>query len=31
VFEANLRVYGAYKVWRQLLREGVAVARCTVE
>ncbi len=31
VLEANLRVYGADKVWRQLLREGVAVARCTVE
>ena len=31
VFEANLQVYGADKVWRQLLREGVAVARCTVE
>ena len=25
------RVYGASKVWRQLGREGVAVARCTVE
>jgi putative transposase len=25
------RVYGAYKVWRQLNREGVRVARCTVE
>ncbi len=24
-------VYGARKVWRQLLREGIAVARCTVE
>jgi transposase InsO family protein len=24
-------VYGAEKVWRQLCREGVAVARCTVE
>ena len=24
-------VYGAEKVWRELLREGVAVARCTVE
>jgi putative transposase len=24
-------VYGADKVWRQLRREGVAVARCTVE
>jgi transposase InsO family protein len=31
VFEQNLRVYGADKVWRQLLRERVAVARCTVE
>jgi putative transposase len=25
------RVYGARKVWRQLRREGVEVARCTVE
>lgn len=24
-------MYGADKVWRQLVREGVAVARCTVE
>lgn len=24
-------VYGVRKVWRQLLREGVAVARCTIE
>jgi transposase InsO family protein len=31
VFDQNLRVYGADKVWRQLRREGVAVARCTVE
>ena len=31
VFDANLRVYGADKVWRQLVREGVTVARCTVE
>ncbi len=31
VFEANFGVYGARKVWRQLRREGVAVARCTVE
>ncbi len=31
VFDQNLRVYGADKVWRQLLREGVTVARCTVE
>jgi putative transposase len=25
------RVYGARKVWRQLRREGITVARCTVE
>jgi putative transposase len=31
VFDQNLEVYGADKVWRQLLREGLAVARCTVE
>ena len=31
VWEANLQVYGADKVWRQLQREGVVVARCTVE
>ena len=31
VWHANLQVYGADKVWRQLNREGVAVARCTVE
>src|SRR5690606_8927274 len=30
VFEANFRVYGVRKVWRQLLREGLQVARCTV-
>jgi putative transposase len=24
-------VYGADKVWRQLQREGIQVARCTVE
>jgi transposase InsO family protein len=30
VWQANLEVYGAKKVWRQLHREGVAVARCTV-
>ena len=27
----NFGVYGARKVWRQLLREGFEVARCTVE
>ncbi len=26
-----MQVYGADKVWRQLTREGVTVARCTVE
>jgi len=26
-----MQVYGADKVWRQMNREGVAVARCTVE
>ncbi len=31
VWSANLQVYGADKVWRQLQREGFAVARCTVE
>src|SRR5689334_8467647 len=29
VFEANFGVYGVRKVWRQLGREGVSVARCT--
>jgi putative transposase len=31
VFEENFRVYGVRKVWRQMRREGFAVARCTVE
>ena len=32
VYDASLDgVYGAKKVWKQLNREGVAVARCTVE
>ncbi len=31
VWELNFGVYGARKVWRQLQREGVVVARCTVE
>ena len=30
-FQASRDRYGARKVWRQLLREGVIVARCTVE
>ena len=31
VWQTNMQVYGADKVWRQLAREGTAVARCTVE
>ena len=31
VWQTNMQVYGADKVWRQLRREGTAVARCTVE
>ena len=31
VHDTNFGVYGARKVWRQLGREGIAVARCTVE
>ena len=31
VHRENLDVYGADKVWAQLNREGVRVARCTVE
>jgi transposase InsO family protein len=30
VFEENFRVYGVRKVWRQLKREGLDLARCTV-
>jgi putative transposase len=30
VWEENFRVYGVRKVWRQLGREGIAAARCTV-
>ena len=31
VWQVNLQAYGADKVWKQMNREGVAVARCTVE
>ena len=31
VWKENFQVYGVRKVWRQLHREGIAVARCTVE
>jgi len=30
VFNENFGVYGVRKVWRQMMREGFAVARCTV-
>ena len=31
VFDANFKVYGYRKVWRQMQREGFDIARCTVE
>jgi putative transposase len=31
VFSENFAVYGVRKVWRQMNREGFAIARCTVE
>lgn len=31
VWNDNQQVYGADKVWKQINREGTAVARCTVE
>lgn len=31
VYDAHFQVYGPRKVWHQLQREGIAVARCTVE
>ncbi|MFJ5680766.1 IS3 family transposase [Streptomyces sp. NPDC093097] len=31
VYTSNYRVYGARKIWRELNRQGNAVARCTVE
>ena len=30
MWEENYRVYGTHKVWKQLNREGIRVARCTV-
>ncbi len=30
VWHQNFQVYGAKKIWKQLKREGIAVARCTV-
>lgn len=31
MWRANMQVYGADKVWKQMNRERIAVARCTVE
>ena len=31
MYTKHHEVYGVRKVWRQLRREGIAVARCTVE
>jgi len=31
VWRANMQVYGADKLWKQMRREGIVVARCTVE
>ena len=31
LFDANFKVYGVRKVWRQMQREGFDIARCTVE
>ena len=31
VYRTNMQVYGADKIWKQLNREGILVARCTVE
>jgi len=31
VWRENWRVYGVPKVWKQLKREGISVARCTVQ
>ena len=31
IWHTNMQVYGADKVWKQMNREGIAVARCTVE
>jgi len=31
VWQANMQVYGAEKVWKQMNREDITIARCTVE
>jgi len=30
VWDTNMQCYGAVKVWKQLGREGIEVAKCTV-
>ena len=30
IYEVNFSVYGVVKLWKQLAREGISVARCTV-
>ncbi|WP_371133865.1 IS3 family transposase [Limnobacter sp.] len=30
-WRANVQVYGTDKVWNQMQRGGIAVARCTIE
>ena len=31
IWKENRRAYGAYKIWRQSHREGLPIARCTIE
>jgi hypothetical protein len=31
IWEENVRVYGARKIWKQMNREGIEAARCIVE
>jgi transposase InsO family protein len=31
IWDRNVQVYGADKVWKQMHREGIRIARCTVE
>ena len=31
VWHANMQVYGANKIWKQISRKGIAIARCTIE
>ena len=30
VWQANMQVHGVPKIWKQMNREGIVVARCTV-